>query len=295
MLRDLLAKIDEVSAEALHKGSLLPIDTTTTYVKDADVNFVVKVVSNLLKKDKQRLKQAGSQKVNPFLPYEQDLFVGNISDTHIALLNKYNVIARHLLIVTREFRQQEELLSLGDFEALWLCMSQFESLGFYNAGSPAGASQPHKHLQVVPLPLSDDGHECPISPLCDEVNVFDKPTRLRGFDFKHSFIRFASVSNKTVTQLAKLCFEAYCKMLEDLSMTVPVKDGTIQSCPYCLLVTKKWMLLVPRSQEFYNDISINSLGFAGCLLVRKPEQVDLIRQVGPLKILKAVAVEDASS
>lgn len=294
MLKDLLRKIDEVSAEALRKGSLLPIDTTTNFVKDAGVNFVVRVVSNLLKKDEQRLKQAGSKKLNPFLPYEQDLFVGDVSDSHIALLNKYNVIARHLLIVTREFRPQEELLNLKDFEALWLCMSQFESLGFYNAGSSAGASQPHKHLQVVPLPLSEDGLECPISPLCDEVKDYDKTTRLRGFDFKHSFIRFASASNKSATELAKFCFEAYCKMLEDLSMTRPIKEDTLQSCPYCLLVTKKWMLLVPRSQEFYKDISINSLGFAGCLLVRKPEQVDLIRQVGPLRILKAVATEDAS-
>ncbi|NIO40609.1 MAG: phosphorylase, partial [Burkholderiales bacterium] len=39
--------------------------------------------------------------MNPFLPYGKDLFVSDISETHLALLNKFNVIDYHLLIVTR--------------------------------------------------------------------------------------------------------------------------------------------------------------------------------------------------
>ena len=42
--------------------------------------------------------------VNPFLPYDPDLVVADISDTHVALLNKFNVIDHHLLIVTRCFK-----------------------------------------------------------------------------------------------------------------------------------------------------------------------------------------------
>ena len=32
-------------------------------------------------------------------------------------------------------------------------LAEFDGLGFYNGGETAGASQPHKHLQIVPLPL----------------------------------------------------------------------------------------------------------------------------------------------
>jgi ATP adenylyltransferase len=50
------------------------------------------------------------------------------------------------------------------------------------------------------------------------------------------------------------------------------------------------MLLVPRSREFFNSISINSLGFAGALLVRNGEQMDILKKLGPMTALKSVAL-----
>ena len=57
---------------------------------------------------------------------------------------------------------------------------------------------------------------------------------------------------------------------------------------YNLLLTREWMFLAPRSEESYEGVEINSLGFAGSLLLRRPEQVELVRRVGLPKLLAAV-------
>ena len=80
-------------------------------------------------------------------------------------------------------------------------------------------------------------------------------------------------------------------MLEKLGLESPRSDILKrQSMQYCLLVTRQWMLLVPRSREFFDSVSINSLGFAGALLVRDSMQMDLIKKAGPMNVLKSVAL-----
>jgi ATP adenylyltransferase len=56
-----------------------------------------------------------------------------------------------------------------------------------------------------------------------------------------------------------------------------------------LVVTKEWLLLVPRSREFFDSISINALGFAGALLVWNEEQLRALRAAGPLTALRETA------
>jgi ATP adenylyltransferase len=63
-----------------------------------------------------------------------------------------------------------------------------------------------------------------------------------------------------------------------------------QRGPYNLLVTRRWMLLVPRSRERFGAVSINALGFAGSLFVRDESEMAALRAAGPMKALQAVAV-----
>ena len=46
----------------------------------------------------------------------------HLSRTHTLLLNKFNVVAHHLICVTREFEQQTEPLNAADLEATWAAM-----------------------------------------------------------------------------------------------------------------------------------------------------------------------------
>jgi ATP adenylyltransferase len=285
--------IDKVTERALAGGSLLPIRTSSEYVEDNGVRFVVRTLSNLVRKDEDRLKKAQEKKSNPFLPYEKELFVADISSTHLALLNKFNVMDRHLLIVTRDFEEQDNLLTPADFSALWTCMSEYNAIGFYNGGEAAGASQPHKHLQIVPLPLAEEGPSIPIQPLIDEIKSRGRTERLRLFSFSHSFAKLELDGSGYPVRPGEQCYTLYKTMLSELGMSVPIEGEDVrQSSPYCLLVTRQWMLVVPRREEFFGEISVNSLGFAGCLLVRRPEHLDLIRNRGPFELLRAVSLPE---
>ena len=53
-----------------------------------------------------RLLAAVSAPRNPFLPPDPELVVGPLPPAHVLLLNKFNVVAHHLLVVTQEFRSQ---------------------------------------------------------------------------------------------------------------------------------------------------------------------------------------------
>src|ERR1700741_289757 len=135
----LWAAIERQTEHALRCGALQPIDTVQAVIESGAVRFVVRQVSSLTRKEQQRrqarkLQTEKGPVANPFLPYEPDLFVAELSDTHLALLNKFNVIDHHLLIVTRDFQRQEALLDLADFEALMACMAEFDGIGFYNGG-----------------------------------------------------------------------------------------------------------------------------------------------------------------
>lgn len=65
-------------------------------------------------------------------------------------------------------------------------------------------------------------------------------------------------------------------------------EGDAQSHPYNLLATRSWMLLVPRTREHFETISVNALGFAGSLFVRNVAERELVLRVGPRAVLGAV-------
>ncbi len=138
-------------------GALVPVATGAEVVEDGGVPFVVRVLTG---RKPRGFGQAAAS--DPFDPPEPALTVGEVGPAHVAVLNKYPVIPAHLLIVTRAFEHQETLLTREDMEALRRCLAAAGGLGFYNGGEAAGASQPHKHLQLVPLPLGPVGPEVPM-------------------------------------------------------------------------------------------------------------------------------------
>ena len=140
---------------ALELGALKPFATTHDWIEDSGVRFLVRILANIRRKENAKKQQP--KDFNPFLPYEEDLFVSDLSPTHLVLLNKFNVVDHHILAVTRVFESQENLLTVSDIQALALILSEMDGLAFYNGGRTAGSSQPHKHLQLVPLPLASEG------------------------------------------------------------------------------------------------------------------------------------------
>lgn len=221
---------------------------------------------------------------NPFLPCEQALLVTEVTASHRCLLNKFNVLDRHVLIVTRAFEDQALPLTAADFDALACCLAEGPALAFYNAGREAGASQRHRHLQLVPLPLAPEGPPVPIAPLLAEA-VSGRAARL---PFVHAFQRFAPPLPADPAGAASRLRDRYAQALAQLGLDTPL-DAEGRIAPYNLLVTRDWMLTVPRSREGWGGVSVNALGFAGALLVRDRAGLEAVRAAGPLAVLRAVA------
>jgi ATP adenylyltransferase len=286
-------RILDTTDSALKCGALKPIKTEGCVISDGGVDFQVRMVESLARKEAEKVLKAGKQrkkneKYNPFLPYDKDMFVADISDTHLCLLNKFNVIEHHLLVVTRGFEHQETLLTVRDFDAIWRLMTEFEGLAFYNGGEIAGASQDHKHLQLIPLPMAATGPPVPMESLMGPPQ--EMPGIITGLPLVHAFKRFGAITDLPKDMAARTLHQMYRLMLQQVGMNAfTEREETLQSGPYNLLFTRQWMLLVPRSKEFFESISINSLGFAGALLARNRDEMDLIKKIGGMALLRQTA------
>lgn len=286
-------RVMEVTQQALKQGALHSIATECELIKDHDIEFIVRIVDNLQRKDKAKKEQKQKQKsnpktFNPFLPYEKDLFVCDLSDTHVCILNKFNVLPHHLLLITREFELQENLLTLADFAAMSQVLQEIDGLGFYNGGKLAGASQPHKHLQVIPLPMAPNIEGIPVEKLIFSAQTSNHIGISSEFPFAHAIAFFNLLEEKSTLKMAQTLLNYYYQLLAKLGLDNSSKK---QSQAYNLLITRKWMFLIPRSQESFKSININSLGFAGALLVKNEKQRQTLLKHKPMKILKKVAVK----
>lgn len=282
----LLDLSEKTIRNALATGALQPIETESTTLTDRGFSFSVRWVSSLALKDRARVDTVTRRRpdFNPFLPPEPALTVSRLGAQHFVVLNKFPVIDHHLLIVTRAFEAQTAPLTKDDFRALATVLAAQGGLGFYNGGSVAGASQPHKHLQWVPEAAlrADDGFATFSSGL-DSQQTAEAQTRAE-LPWQHAFMSLADIDWCDAPQAGRqlqLAFESACRALSLPSNANPMP-------PYNLLASRQWLLVVPRQFEKWQDVSVNALGYAGSLFVRSPAQIERLRAEGPLAVLRAV-------
>jgi sulfate adenylyltransferase (ADP) / ATP adenylyltransferase len=280
---------------ALACGSLQSIPTHYEWLESGGIKFLVRVVDNIQRRvDARREQTQKGPDFNPFLPYEPELFVCDLGPNHVCLLNKFNVVEHHLLVITRQFESQETLLTRSDFAALWSVLREIDGLAFYNGGALAGASQPHKHLQVVPLPFVPDDPQpharLPIAPLIQSA-LAEGLAQVPSLPFVQA-IAPLHLDQTTDPETASAQLQtAYHQALQACDLAIG--DGitaTPASGAYNLLITRDWLFLVPRSRDGWDKIGVNSLGFAGALLVKNATQLAHLKAQPPLEILTQVSL-----
>ena len=256
------------------------------------MRFLVRQLSLLGRQrlDSRRGRVAGATP-NPFLPFDSNLFVADISPTHVALLNKFALIPHHMLIVTRRFEAQEALLRHADFEALCACLAQVDGLIFYNGGAAAGASQTHRHLQMVPLPLEGIGPPTPIDAVIESAQAQKRILSVPGSHIFRMPLHGSSLScSSSISDPVAHIASLYSQLHRRIGIHAVERNGEhYQSAPWNLLVTRRWMLAVPRQREDFQGVPINALGFAGSLFVRDEQQFEIIAGAGPMAALTAVS------
>ncbi|MGF1724043.1 phosphorylase [Photobacterium nomapromontoriensis] len=232
----------------------MPIATKALQITEGGVTYFVHIATaNAGKKLAATTVQA-----NPFKPYEAMLYVGDAGAQHVCLLNKFPVLSPHLLICSKDFISQSTLLANSDFEAWLLGFDRDDVLGFYNSGPIAGASQAHRHMQLVrtSIPLNDV--------ICH-----------RQLPFESFLYEFESLQ-------ADRLYQGYMDALQQLEL---IKNDGIHCYPHNILLTAKWMLIVPRSTNNVEGIFANGLNYSGRFLVKRKEQLAWLQQFGLMKYL----------
>ena len=270
-------------ARAIERA-LLPLASEQVSLVEGGIEFRAHWLSSLALKDAAKLFNTADKPAdyNPFLPYEQDLWVADLSATHVALLNKFPLLEKHILMVTRRFEEQLASLTRADFDAVAQTLAALDGLVFYNGGTLGGASQPHKHLQWVP---SGSFALETILPAAEQPG---QPRRLAAFDFRHAFISLDEGQSTDPARAAAYLHGAFNQACA--ACGIAAENGKLP--PYNLLAGRRWMLVVPRRRESWEEggerVSMNAMSFAGSLFVRRTEQIELLRRAGPLALLKAV-------
>ncbi|KAF3931568.1 hypothetical protein ABW19_dt0208745 [Dactylella cylindrospora] len=165
---------------ALRAGALTFSETEVHNIAYNGINYQIRYAPNLLKKPISSSQPQNPEhqapnpiaKSNPFLPPSPALYITAIPRNHYLVLNKFPVIPGHFILATNEFEKQSCPLSVGDMEGVLSVLRGWGSdnidgelleeskeyrclYGFFNSGRESGASQPHRHLQFVPLKESE--------------------------------------------------------------------------------------------------------------------------------------------
>lgn len=268
---------------AHHSGALVPTQSTSTVVRDGGIDYIVRLIERAAHKPQTGENGSG----DPFSPpYSSSLYVGEVTPTHAALLNKFPVLDRHLLIVTRTFKPQTGALDVSDFEALLCILRDWNGLAFYNAGFAAGASQPHRHLQIVDQAAAS---VCSRLPMAEALaaSTFDGAIGYStALAFPNAVARMPTEATAKPAAGAFDLHKLYLAMLDAIGY--PAADDGMDPGPYNLLATRDWLWAIPRSRSGFQGIEINALGFAGALLVGNTQQLAKLRANGPNHYLQSV-------
>lgn len=274
-------------------------------------------------KNEQSTKQQNPQDVFA-PPYHPDLLVEELP-RHTVLLNKFCVVPKHFLLVTKEFESQNvppspETLTVA-YKFLYSHKQDNvggrgkELLGFYNCGQLSGASQPHQHLQFAEVggesedSNGENENAIPIESLLSRIPKDGREDEVYALPlpFQHfvSLIKDPpSIDDTSRLQIylgSKLMSLLDAQFQARRSQAASSDTNTNQraSPSWNLLITTRAMHLIPRQQEEFHgllekvkeegvehkedgvdlvgSLSINSLGYAGHLLVKSEKELEYLQ------------------
>ncbi|KAF7901675.1 uncharacterized protein EAF01_006974 [Botrytis porri] len=302
-MRNLPALVREKFKAAQAAGDISYFQTQLAILHCNSLPFQLRYSPALANKPKaDKLKDTPQKPFNPFLKPSSSLLVTEFGSYNL-VLNKFPVIPDHFILSTKEFKEQTHLLEEGDLEAAYNCLESYhaegeELFGFFNSGEHSGASQPHRHIQFLPVESMRTGLEKDLqwSPLVDRLVKTTAP-ELPFTYFAASFTSNVQPSDLHATYL-KLHQKA-CQLMK----TTPCKDRKEASpISYNLGITNKSMVLCPRTSEgleimdtdgkIVGSVALNGTLLAGTLLVKSEIEWDAIRRDEGIlvNVLKAIGV-----
>jgi ATP adenylyltransferase len=260
-----------VSESARAGGALVPLGTELL-----DLPEIAPFMLRRLTSFAPRHLRPEGPKPNPFLPWDLPLQVACLASGHVLLLNKYPVQPAHLLVITEGWRPQSGWIDPPDWSAVATVSADTGGLWFFNSSATAGASQPHRHLQL--LPRHAEEVSCPLAERLEaQLEGSEAPW---AWDYRLSRRRDPSGCGDLQ--------ELYAQHCRELGLGSRATDPAPRHA-YNLLFDDHWFLTVRRVREHCAGFSINGLGFAGYLLCTDSSDCGWLIQHGPWRLLESVA------
>lgn len=231
-----------------------------------------------------------------------DLLIDSSLTTHTLVLNKYNTFRFHALLITNSFEPQSNGLNIRDVQATIMYIQAINAVGFFNSAEVSGASQPHKHIQLVPLDSLKEAISL-IHNGSPSSGAFLSPSSSLSFPVD-ILMKASHVSIGKITSLKEMPFQNFVAGISLTKLTIDDLYGIYKSMrdmckgkEYNFIITTEWMMMVPRSKAVItlstSVIPVNSFGFMGFLLAANKDQLEeiLSHQAGVLDLLKQVTFE----
>ncbi|AIQ97117.1 putative ATP adenylyltransferase [Prochlorococcus sp. MIT 0801] len=270
------SKALETSRKAIECAAVIPLET----YKYKSIKRIFDYELRFLKRTFPKNLVDYGPKENPFIPWDRRLEVQAVNDNYTLILNKYPVQLGHLLLITNYWKPQNSWLNIGDFEAISKVDNDTTGLWFFNSSKEAGASQPHRHFQLLRRHTYEN-----ICPRYDWFCSLLNNSEDFNSDIKQSISIKPRMSKSEID--ANDLFNSYKSMIIEMDLgDINNDDKPIK--PYNLLITKRWISLIVRSKDRSHGFNINALGFAGYFLGTKRSDIDMLIKFGPESILKHV-------
>eukprot|EP01039_Chlorochromonas_danica_P000212 gene211-227_t len=332
--------IHTVSLNAIADGSLKTKAISTSIVNSQGLKFVVCKLLPKTPYSGNIVDQSQSSTAQPVLdPFakdrlEQSLVVHNFHDDqsdsfrYTMILNKFNTIPDHALIVSHDFIPQIRSISKEELILMYWTIRTIGGVAWYNSNALSGASQLHKHLQVLPIDelwkLRKDDSE--YAHLLDDLILphiemkqwekYSMKAFLSGqqpkvhhvseFPFLHGVVALdkeagtASIDYTALGAYGDYLHHVYQKLLGTVGLTTKQLDDVSlgefatdeikvqRPVAYNIIVTEDYIFMVARNQLAHRE-SVNSMGFLGLLLASSEQSLASIRDEGGLSTLVAVS------
>mgnify|MGYP005989453277 CR=1 FL=1 len=258
-----------------------------TQVVDISVSslpFQLRFSPSLASKPKGPPKSATTKPFDPFayspLP---KLFIADLSPTHYLVLNKFAITEEHFILATKEFKPQTHVLERADLEGALECVKAFKDDGglfvFFNGGEHSGASQPHRHLQLLPVQRMKDGlredspwevltsklDEAPFQTFAEKISL-----KVSGEELYAAYLRLHHKACEAAGVQGDVAAGGEAKISYNLAMT----EDVLVVCPR---VAEGGVIADSNGQEV-GKLSLNGTMLAGTALVKSEAEWDALNQ-----------------
>ncbi|CAF3475722.1 hypothetical protein QX201_010954 [Fusarium graminearum] len=298
-------------ARARSDGDLHYFPTQVAVLNVDSIQFQLRFSPSLANKPKPPPKD-NSKPQKPFDPFENPLPALKVTDlgpSHYCVLNKFAVVPEHFILATNDFKPQTHVLEESDLEATLACIEAYETargseteqghqdgaLGggddlyaFFNCGDHSGASQPHRHIQLLPIARMKDGLEKDTSwtVLADELKIKTAP--FATFTEDINLDMSGSKLHAIYLRLYRRACRAVASYTKDATHEgqAPADGPTLIS--YNMAMTKSTLVICPRLAEgvklqskdgnVLGTVAFNGTLLAGTALVKNELEWEMLKK-----------------